>query len=152
MRLGSLRTSRLRGLKVEGLLWKASEAQRWGGAYPRRYPLGDSLQHWRRRWSSRMWTLGAFDGEWIEFLFLMVGNASLQPREMGGRSFADLQVSNGDGHECRGIAARWWCGCYACHPSVLYSRKSEGLQWGLLWVFQKYKCRPGVVYWELKAP
>lgn len=45
-----------------------------------------------------MWTLGAFDGEWIECLLPKAGDASLQPREMSGRSFEDLQVSDGDGH------------------------------------------------------
>lgn len=29
---------------------------------------------------------------------MKAGRATLQPREMGGRSFQDLQVSDGDGH------------------------------------------------------
>lgn len=42
---------------------------------------------------------------------MKAGCASLQPREMGGRSFQDLQVSDGDGHSCRGLAARL---CHQC--------------------------------------
>lgn len=40
------------------------------------------------------------------FSLVKAGRAALQPREMGGRSNQVLQVSDEDGHSCRGLTAR----------------------------------------------